>query len=276
MNQTNIDYLFQVIAPAADRATSASRGGEGDAPGFDDHLSQASASAFDVASPPKRSSLDLRSPTEDNRSDSPNHEPSQNTSSTTACDSASSCEDDTSSTISSSTDVSQPIEEASETEHSFDEVEKDDRDNEQVADDALAAAGAEPQVVGANPAVRLAAETHDAEVIAAQQTKGEIDAVETDKPKETGGATSNDSAPIIDAQTNDAIGQFTISADVESVALESADDASGLAPSNDGSKVQAAPSKDATPGVHADASNAAAAADEAAQELSPQEIDRGE
>ena len=53
MNQTNTDYLFQVIAPSADRATSGARGGE-DSPGFSDHLSYAATSVFDVLHQPSR------------------------------------------------------------------------------------------------------------------------------------------------------------------------------------------------------------------------------
>lgn len=54
MGQSNIDNMFQLIAPVADRTTSTARFG-GDAAGFDDHLSQASTSVFDVARPPSRS-----------------------------------------------------------------------------------------------------------------------------------------------------------------------------------------------------------------------------
>jgi len=54
MNQTNTDYVFQVIAPPADRSTSAARSSD-DSPGFSDHLSYASTSVFDVLHQPARS-----------------------------------------------------------------------------------------------------------------------------------------------------------------------------------------------------------------------------
>jgi flagellar hook-length control protein FliK len=54
MSQTNIDYLFQVVAPTADRGPGTSRTGS-DASGFDNHLSQASASVFDVLHSPDAS-----------------------------------------------------------------------------------------------------------------------------------------------------------------------------------------------------------------------------
>lgn len=52
MNQSNIDYLYQVFAPAADRLPSAGRG-VSDAAGFGTHLNQASTSVFDVLHPPR-------------------------------------------------------------------------------------------------------------------------------------------------------------------------------------------------------------------------------
>jgi flagellar hook-length control protein FliK len=51
MTKTNIDYLFQVVAPSADRNSSSPRSGSGNN-GFDDHLSQASSSAFDLLPTP--------------------------------------------------------------------------------------------------------------------------------------------------------------------------------------------------------------------------------
>lgn len=54
MSQTNTDYLFQVIAPVADRGSSTPRYLD-DGSGFGDHLSQASASVSDFARPPSRS-----------------------------------------------------------------------------------------------------------------------------------------------------------------------------------------------------------------------------
>jgi flagellar hook-length control protein FliK len=52
MSQTNIDYLFQVVGPPAERGTNAPRAGN-DTNGFDDHLNQASASVFDVMRSPE-------------------------------------------------------------------------------------------------------------------------------------------------------------------------------------------------------------------------------
>src|SRR3954465_9251472 len=85
MTQTNIDYLFQVVAPSADRS-SGPRAGSG-ANGFDDHLSQASASVFDVVrtsdiSPPRNSSPPPPK-NETSRSDSGSHDSQSKRSDTT-------------------------------------------------------------------------------------------------------------------------------------------------------------------------------------------------
>lgn len=53
MNQANLDYLYQVFAPATDRSPGASRS-ESDAVGFGVHLNQASTSVFDVVRTPRR------------------------------------------------------------------------------------------------------------------------------------------------------------------------------------------------------------------------------
>lgn len=52
MNQTNIDYLYQVFTPAAERSPGASRA-ESQTVGFGEHLNQASTSVFDVVHAPR-------------------------------------------------------------------------------------------------------------------------------------------------------------------------------------------------------------------------------
>lgn len=133
MNQANIDYLYQVFAPAADRSFGTSRS-ESDATGFGVHLNQASTSAFDVAHVARREdthrtgspSSDNRgvergdSPSvpvsDDNRSDqhSPNNDDSNSAhTSCTACNSADSqAEESVKSTVVDS-DASEPDKDAS-------------------------------------------------------------------------------------------------------------------------------------------------------------------
>jgi flagellar hook-length control protein FliK len=55
MTQTNIDYLFQAIAPSTDRGSGPARTGGGSA-GFDRHLNHASVSAFDLIQRPNNAS----------------------------------------------------------------------------------------------------------------------------------------------------------------------------------------------------------------------------
>jgi flagellar hook-length control protein FliK len=66
MSQTNIDFLIQAIAPLVDRALSTARTSS-DSIGFNDHLSQASVSGWDVARPPYRSDTAYNFSTSDDR-----------------------------------------------------------------------------------------------------------------------------------------------------------------------------------------------------------------
>ncbi len=53
MNQSNIDYLYQILPPGGERPTQPTRSDHGGF-GFGEHLSQASASVFEVPPPAKR------------------------------------------------------------------------------------------------------------------------------------------------------------------------------------------------------------------------------
>ncbi len=274
MNQTNIDYLYQAIAPAADRATSASRGGN-DAPGFDDHLNQASASAFEAASPPRRSNSNTGSSTTDDRPAPPREESSPNAASDTPCDSASTCQDGTSGTTSSSADVGQSSEEAGESGQPLDRAD-DDRDTKETDDDGIAAATIALSTVGTNPAMKAAAETHQAEHVAAGQAEGEDAAVETDRPKHTRGTSSNESASQADANAHEANAKLVVAAETETATSDSTDEANGSAHSTDETAGNAAPSKEAKHGAQADSAQAVAATHDAKKEASKQEIDGNE
>jgi flagellar hook-length control protein FliK len=275
MNQTNIDYLFQVIAPAADRATSASRS-DSDAPGFDDHLNQASASALEVASPPRRSNSDLGYSTSDDRPASPSDDSSQNTSSLPPCNSTSSCQNDTSGAASSSADASQPNEVAGESEQPSDRTEDDKRDTEKADDDRLVEATIASPNVGTTPAGNPMAETHEAEHAAARQAEGAVAADETEQPNHTRGTTSDDSAPQADANAFEVNAELAVAAETETAASDSTDNTRGPAHSADETPEQAASRNEAQHGAQADASQAATAADDAKKEASKQEIGHSE
>jgi len=263
MNHTNIDYLYQALAPAADRATSASRGGDDDTSGFDDHLNQASASAIEVASPPRRSSSDLYSSSTDGRPASPRDDSSLNTSSLPPCDSTSSCQDDTSGTASSLVDAGQPSEVAGESEQPLDEADDDGRDTEKTDDDEPAAATIASPNVGTNPAVKPSAETHLAEHVAANQAEGAVAAGETEQPNHTPGTTSDEPAPNADAIALEGNAELTVVAETETAASDSTDEAHGAAHSTDETPEHVASRNEAQHGAQADASQAATAADDA-------------
>jgi flagellar hook-length control protein FliK len=55
MNPTSLEYLYQIAPPVPDRAPSPSRS-DSDSTGFDDHLSQAASTVFDVLRSPNRPS----------------------------------------------------------------------------------------------------------------------------------------------------------------------------------------------------------------------------
>jgi flagellar hook-length control protein FliK len=87
MSQTNTDYLFQVIAPQADRSTSTSRTGD-DATGFSDHLSYASTSVFNVLHQPSPNETLNRSQRREDTSETARNEQSSEAAAPVASSSA--------------------------------------------------------------------------------------------------------------------------------------------------------------------------------------------
>jgi flagellar hook-length control protein FliK len=130
MSQTNIDTLFQAVAAPADRKLNATRT-SGDTSGFDDHLSQASSTVFDVARP-------------EIRGDSPSIYSSSNCE-TPPINSSVYCGQSANGTEESQTPVCPPApphrEQTTETDSSAAQVEAGEDPNDTPADEATALAG---------------------------------------------------------------------------------------------------------------------------------------
>jgi flagellar hook-length control protein FliK len=105
MSQTNTDYLFQMIAPPADRSTSATRTND-DAAGFSNHLSNASTSVFDLLHQPSGNETPNRPRRRDDANDSArNRESSQSTAPSTTGSSAKSSSSTSATNADSSSDA---------------------------------------------------------------------------------------------------------------------------------------------------------------------------
>lgn len=140
MGQSNIDNIFQLIAPIADRTPSTTRLGS-DTPGFDDHLTQASTSVFDVARPPSRSDSTTSYSTADSIWSTPSYAPASGSPTPKPVESRSDRKDRE--PASSSTPTSSPSTETKSVEKAADRSDHDDRDlDSSTASDESGVAGA--------------------------------------------------------------------------------------------------------------------------------------
>ncbi len=129
MSQTNTDFLLQVIAQTADRAPSTARTG-GDSAGFDNHLSQASASVFDVVRPFNRNDTAPSFATSDHRPDRSSYDSPVSDANSRPSDTAKPPIETTCNSTGSPSSSTQPCRNADETENATNDSGDEHRDKD--------------------------------------------------------------------------------------------------------------------------------------------------
>jgi flagellar hook-length control protein FliK len=171
MSKTEIDYLFQAIAPTTERVPTALRSG-GDSAGFDNHLSQASASVFDVVRMPSRGDSPATLSRVDDRQSRARYDSNSNGNSTARNDSQNSSRDRNSDVSTPPPTSPQPCEQASESDCAATEAVDTDHDKDKSDDGESAEIGATTQASATQTSVASA--TQKGEGDAAEQATDEV------------------------------------------------------------------------------------------------------
>ena len=172
MNQTEIDYLFQAIAPATGPRRRPSCGLAADSTGFDNHLSQASASVFDVVRSPSRSDSPATLSRVDDRQSRTRYDSNSSGNSTVRSDSQNSSRDCGSDVSSKPLRPAQASEQPSESGREATEAVDKDHDKDKSDDNESDDIGAMTQATGMQTSTTSAAQKH--EVDAAEQATDEV------------------------------------------------------------------------------------------------------
>ncbi len=207
MNPTSLEYLYQIAPPVPDRTPTTNRGDD-DSTGFDNHLSQAASSVFDISRPPSRSASSssyspARRSTADNDDTSPNDSAAR-------------------STISKPPQKDQPTNDSTEQSNSTQAnntpnaaSRDDDRDakhDQDKSDDAPVAAAAGAAQPAAQDAAKPATDSSkDAEQSAADQGKDKIASDELSKVPGSGTKTQSAVDTKAKAQSNESTAELTAS-----------------------------------------------------------------
>ena len=171
MNKTEIDYLFQAIAQTTERAPTALRSG-GDSAGFDNHLSQASASVFDVVRRPSRSDSPSALSRVDDRQSRTRYDSNSSGNSTAPSDSQNSSRDGSSGVSTQPTSSAQPCDQTSESGCAATERSDKDHGKDEADDNESAEIGAAAQATGTQTSATSA--TQKGEGDAAEQATDEV------------------------------------------------------------------------------------------------------
>lgn len=195
MNQTNLDYLYQILPAGSDRSVPSARSDSGGF-GFGEHLSQAAASVLDVVPPAKREPLPPSKPTSNGRRDSSGYSSNSSSSAPRPADTqASRSAKPEESTNSAAANDAAAAEEQDVAPRRSEKSPDDDADDDQHAEDQAPVAATAAQV----PSTKPARPTHKSDGDGVQETKAKIETA-VDAKQKSGDKTAKDVKMGDDAQ----------------------------------------------------------------------------